>query len=133
MSITLSDGTVTLALADDLRWTDEASWTAVEQSVERSVTGALIVSLADRGSVGRPITLAPPDEASAWMPRATLDQLLIWAALPGQQLTLVRNGVTRTVILRHHDAPAIDATPVVYYSDEQSDDPYLITLKLMQV
>lgn len=133
MAITLVDGGTTLALADDLRWADEAEWARVEQSVERSITGALIVQVADRTEAGRPITLDPPDEQSAWMPRSALTQLLAWAAVPGKQLTLSMRGTTRTVMFRHQDAPVIQQSPVFFFSDPGADDWHLITIKLMQV
>lgn len=134
MPITLTVGATTLSLADDLRWLDEAEWSPVEQSVERSITGALIVQATQRtASTGRPITLGPPDDSAAWMPRSTLDQLLAWAAEPGQVLQLDLRGVAYSVMFRLHEPPAITATPVVWYADETADDLYLITLRLMRV
>lgn len=133
MTITLTADATVLTLAEDLRWTDEAEWSPVEQSVERSITGALILSLADRGSAGRPITLAPPDENSAWMPRSALEQLMAWAAIPGRQMTLSIRGATRAVVFRHQDQPVLQAEPVVFYADPAGADPHLITIKLMQV
>ena len=43
---TLTDGTTTTTISDDLMWADEFAWAPVEQTVERSITGALIVSAA---------------------------------------------------------------------------------------
>lgn len=134
MTITLTVDATTLALSDDLRWLDEAEWSPVEQAVDRSITGALIVQTAQRtASTGRPITLGPPDDAAAWMPRATLDQLLTWAAIPGQTLALSLRGALHAVMFRLHEPPAIQADPVVWFSDEGSTDWYRITLKLMKV
>lgn len=134
MTITLTVGATTLALADDLRWLDEAEWSPVEQSVERSITGALIVQAAERtASTGRPITLGPPDDSAAWMPRSTLDQLLTWAATPGQVLLLNLRGAAYGVMFRLHEPPAIQAEPVIWYSDETGSDWYRITIHLMKV
>ena len=133
MAITLTADATALALAEDLRWTDEAEWSPVEQSVERSITGALIVSVADRSNSGRPITLAPPDESSAWMPRSSLEQLMAWAAIPGKQMVLTLRGVNRTVMFRHQDAPVLQAEPVLFIADPQATDPHLVTIRLMQV
>lgn len=130
--ITLSDGTTTLTLHPDLYWPDENNWHPVEQVVLRTVTGALIVSAATRQK-GRPITLQPENDGSGWMNRATCEQLRSWALVPGQQLTLTLRGTTYSVIFRHHDAPAIEARPVVHWSDVQSDDWYLVTLKFTEV
>jgi hypothetical protein len=132
MSITLADNTTTLTLHPDLYWDDEATWQPVEQRVERTITGALIVSVATR-QAGRPITLQPEDDRSAWTSRAVVDQLRNWAAVPGQELTLTLRGTARTVIFRHHDGNAIDATPVVHFNDVDSADFYRCTIRLMEV
>jgi hypothetical protein len=132
MSITLTDNTTTLTLHPDLYWNDEATWQPVEQRVERTITGALIVSVATR-QAGRPITLQPEDDSSAWVSRAVVDQLRNWAAVPGQELTLTLRGTARTVMFRHHDGNAIDATPVVHFNDVDSADFYRCTIRLMEV
>ena len=41
MSITLSDGATTLALHPDLYWSDEHNWFPVEQTAQRTITGAV--------------------------------------------------------------------------------------------
>lgn len=132
MSITLGDGVTLLALDDDLFWNDEFAWSPVEQAIQRTLSGALIVSTAARVA-GRPITLQPFDESSAWMAGAAIRQLCDWAAVPGQQLTLVLRGVTYAVIFRHHDGSAVEATPIVPYSDPVNTDHYLATLRLMEI
>jgi hypothetical protein len=131
MSITLSAGAVNLPLHPDLYWADEFSYTPVEQATERSVSGALIVDTYLRDS-GIPITLQPDDDDSAWMTHATLSQLRTWAAVPGQVMVLTLRGLARTVIFRHEDG-AIEAQPVVHFSDTQSADMYRVTLRLMEV
>lgn len=134
MTITLSDTSITLALPDDLRWADEATWSRVQQAVERSITGALLVQIGERiNDTGRPITLAPPDPEAAWMSRATLNQLLAWRDVPGKQLTLILRGTTHQVLFRHQDEPVIDAEPVKFVSDEDGTDLYLVTIRLMKI
>lgn len=135
MSISLTYDTSTVALSEDLYWSDENGWFPVEQSEQRTVTGALIVSTATRIG-GRPITLTPQDGSgllSAHMPRATLDILRTWASVPGRQMTLTLRGVTRTVIFRHQDGSPVEASPLVHYSDVDASDWYNVTLKLQEV
>lgn len=132
MSITLSAGGTTLTLDPDLYWEDEYSWSPVEQSVDRTVTGALIVQAAARLS-GRPITLRPFDDRSAWMPRTDVAQLRAWANVPGQVLTLNFDGTAYRVLFRHHEGSAMTADPVVFYSDPDSADWLLVTLRFMTV
>ena len=128
---TLSDGTTTVTLSDALAWADEFSWSPVEQTVRRSLTGALIISTAQRLG-GRPITLAYETADRAWMPRSTLVQCRAWAAIAGQQLTLTLRGTAYTVIWRHQDG-AIEATPVAPFTDVDDADAYRATLRFMTI
>lgn len=132
MSITLSDGTLTVELNPDLFWVDESAWQPVEQRVERTITGALIVSVAAKTG-GRPITLQPEDDRSGWMTRSTIEQLRNWAAVPGKSLTLTLRSTARSVIFRHHDGVAVDATPVVHFNDVDEGDFYRCTIRMMEI
>lgn len=129
---TLTVGPTTLNLHPDLFWVDENAWNPVKQAVERSLTGALIVDVVGL-SAGQPITLAPYDQGSAWMPRTAVDQLKAWAATPGLQMTLVLRGTSHTVMWRHQDEPALSAEPVQHFADVQPTDFYRVSLKLMKV
>lgn len=132
MSITLTDGTTTLGLHPDLYWSDEHNWFPVEQTTQRTITGALIVSVATR-LAGRPVTLQPEAEGSAWTSRADLEQLRHWAAGTGQVLQLTLRGSTRDVMFRHQDSDAVEATPIQHFSDTQPGDWFLVTVRLMEI
>lgn len=132
MSITLSDGTTVIDLHKDLLWSDEMSWSPVQQTVEQSITGSLIVQIGVR-QAGRPITLESEDGESAAMLRSVVDQLRNWAAVPGKQMTLTLRGVTRNVLFRLQDGPAIDATPWIHRDDVEPGDKYLCTFKFMEI
>ena len=132
MTITLAVGATTVTLNPDLYWADEHNWHPVEQTSERTITGALVVQAGTK-TKGRPITLQPEDESSAATSLTDLTQLRNWAAVPGQELTLTLRGVSRTVIFRHHDGSAIEARPWVHWSDVQSTDWYLATIRLMEI
>lgn len=129
--ITLSDGTTTLTLNPDLFWSDELTWNPVQQTDERTVTGALLISSALL-IAGRPITLEPEDDSSAWMPRATVEALRNWAAVPGQELTLTLRGQGYAVIFRHQDG-GLTARPVAHFNDADGADWYLCTIRLMEI
>lgn len=130
--ITLTINPTTVELPADLYWEDEHSWFPVEQTIERTITGALIVQNATRIG-GRPITLRGEDERSAWINKATLDQLKTWASMPGQPMALSIRGQSKQVIFRHHDGEAIEATPVVHYAEMQDEDFYSVTIRLMEI
>jgi hypothetical protein len=132
MTITLADSSTTLTLSPDLQWADENNWHPVEQIVERTLTGALIVSAAARLK-GRPITLQPADEGSGWMTKSTVESLRNLAAVPGKTMTLTLSGAARTVMFRHEEGSAVEATPVVFYSDQTSTDYFLVVLRFMEI
>lgn len=129
--ITLSDGVDTVTLHPDLYWSDEMNWQPVEQSVQRTLTGALIISVATRVA-GRPITLEPEDDGSAWMSRATVDALRNWAAEPGKEMTLTLRSESFTVVFRHQDG-GLEPTPVLHRSDVQDADFYKCVVRLMEI
>lgn len=130
MSITLSDGVITLDLPGDLEWSDEYGWAPVVHTRSYSLDGALIVETASK-QAGRPITLQSGDDR-AWVSRADVDQLHAWAAVPGKQLTLTLRGVQRTVIFDHDNTP-LEARMVMFYGDPIATDHYTITLRLIEV
>lgn len=100
--------------------------------MQRTITGALVISSATR-IAGRPITLEPDGESSAWMSGTTLASLRNFAVVAGRVMSLTLRGVSRDVIFRHHDGSAIDALPVVHYSDVDGSDWYRISLRFMEI
>ncbi len=131
-TITLSDGTTTITLSPDLQWQEEFKFAPVQQQVDRSITGAVIVQ-ASATVKGNPVTLAPIDDSSAWMPLSTVQQVLAWAAIPLKTMTLAISGyANKTVIFRHQDG-AHEAEPVVFYADPDVTDNFLVTLRFMEI
>lgn len=120
----------TIQLNPDLVWNDEFSWAPVEQAIQRTITGALIISASTRLG-GRPITLQSEDDSSAWMSAATVAALRNLAVSTGRVMTLTLRGTNRSVIFRHHESPAFEAIPIVRYDD--GADWYRVTLKLMEI
>jgi hypothetical protein len=127
---TLSYSATTITLPDDMAWPDEYTWRAVAQSHEYTLTGALIVESALR-LVGCPITLTG-DESGGWVARSVVDSLRVMASLPGQQFILTLRSVAYTVMF-DHEAGALDARPVLDYSDPIAGDPYVVTLRFFKV
>lgn len=127
-TITLTDGVTTLALPGALEWTDRL-WSPVSQSVTRGLTGKPIFQTAMLDA-GRPITLQGGTNR-AWVPRASIDQLHAWASIPGQTLTLNIAGQVFSVLLRHNEAPALDAKPIADLANPPANWPHALTLKLI--
>lgn len=132
MSI-LTDGTISVTISDDLTWTDEYKWLPVNQTGQRTITGAMVVSSTALIG-GRPITLEP-DEQGPWHSRAQTDALRNLAAAPGKELTLTLRGQNYNVIFRHQDTGgvAMDAVPIIPFNAPIDTDYYKVTLRLMEL
>jgi hypothetical protein len=132
MAITLTHQSTTLTLPDALRWSDEYSWSPVEQTKNYTTTGALLIEESIK-QAGRPITLEG-DIDKAWCTRSVVDQLRAWAATPNIRLTLVLRGVSRSVTF-NHEGGALQGLPVVFYADGsiESSDYYAPTLRLIEI
>lgn len=124
--ITLTHGTVTVDLPDQLVWTDEHAWQPVQHDVEYSITGALLVDVGVR-LAGRPITLEGSAER-AWISLQVLEQLQALAAQPAIPMQLVLHGVQYAVGW-DHERGAIEARPIQPWPDPLPADPYVATLR----
>lgn len=131
MSISITYGSTSLTLPDDLMWSDRHSWSPVSQTVETSITGASIIDSGEK-LAQRPITLAG-DDSHAWIDYATVQTLKTWATIAGCQLTLNIHGATYSVVFRHHEAPALDLQPIVDYATPDTQDWFTGQLKFMEV
>ena len=124
--------TTSLALPDALSWTDEYTWSPIEQAQNYTTTGALLIDEAVK-QAGRPITLEGA-ETRTWCTRALVDTLHAWAATPGIVMTLVLRGVSRSVTFDHVRG-ALQGLPVLFYADGsiEATDFYIPTLRLIEV
>jgi hypothetical protein len=130
LTATTTSGAVAITMSPDLRWVDEHEWEPVVQGESRSVTGAMIIQPRAL-TAGRPITLQPDEDNSAWMSRAVLAQLRNLAAIPGQAMTLTINGQAYSVVFRRSDGSAIEAEPVAHYSTPEPTDWFRVTTKFL--
>jgi hypothetical protein len=127
---TLTRAGTTVTLSDHLQWADEFSWSAVQQSTERSITGSLHVDVA-AATGGRQITLESGEDFG-WIARQDAEQLAAWRDIPGAEFDLVLRGVTRTVIF-DHERTAVEYQPVVDYADPLGSDPCRVTLRFIEI
>ena len=124
-----------LPLPDDLLWSDEHAWSPAVANASYLITGSLLIQSATR-QAGRPITLVGPADM-AWVTRATVEQLRLWAAVPvgnttGRFTLTLAEGRSFTVAFRHQEA-AIEAESVLGFGRYRSDEWYRLTLRLMEV
>ena len=127
MPISLAYGSTTIALPDDLSWPDEFQWAAVEMKRTYSIAGRLLVETTPRTG-GRPITLQGADDR-AWTTRDVVQALQTAANLAGQVFTLTLRGDTYSVQFDHTQTAAMEAVPVVDFSDPDATDFYVLTLR----
>ena len=132
MTTTISDGTTTVTLSDDLLQEDEHGWSPVQQATTHTLTGALWVDVSVK-QTGRPITLAagadPDGTVYGITTRADYARLRAMADTPGQVCTLTWRGAAYQVLWRHEDPPALDARDLINYPDPAPEDYVLPTLK----
>lgn len=128
---TLTYGVTALTLPLDLMWSDEFEWQQVEQNTKYSITGALILQAATKLK-GRPITLTGSD-SHGWISRADLLTLLAWRALPAQTFSLVVRGEAARTVVFDHERGAIEAAPIIDYSDPDAADQYRVVLRFTEV
>jgi len=133
MPITLSDGARTITLRDDVQWVDEFGWQPVSQSIDYTLTGAVVIEPYQLQG-GRPITLAGADDR-AWVTYADVQQLQSWASEAGKTLQLTLRGSTRSVVFDARSGSAIAAAPVAYIDDTNlPGDWWAVTaIKLLEV
>ena len=122
----------TITLPDDLLWINEFDWNPVEQTTERSLTGALLVQEGQLNH-GRPIVLSGNGEAG-WVSRLTVKNLfaLSKAASKTMALTLPDNRQFSVIFDRSNGAP-IEAQQVLPFAYPDDNDQYLLTLRLLTV
>lgn len=134
MAITLLHAlsAITVTLPDALNWTDEYTWSPVQQTKTRTTTGTLLIEEALMKS-GRPITLEGSEDRT-WCTRALVDQLRAWAVTPGIVLELTLRGVARNTTF-DHEKGALQGLPVIFYADGsiESTDLYVPTLRLLEL
>ena len=133
MSITLKNNTtnVTVELPDALDWTDEFTWSAVEQTKSYTSTGALLVEEAEK-QAGRPYTLQGGIDRT-WCTRDLVKTLNGWKSA-GLVFTLTIRGEDATVIF-DHEKGGLEGFPVMFYADGSIDDSdsYVPTLRLIGI
>lgn len=120
-----------IALPAGLAWIDEFESREVSQTITRTLDGSLVVFYGAQ-TRGLPITLASEADAG-WLTRAQLEALALRAASPGGVYPLQLRDRLWSVMFRHHEPPAFQATPLIYLANPGPSDFYLATLKLMTV
>ena len=126
--MTLND----IELPDDLLWVNEFDWNPVEQTTERSLTGALLVQEQSLKH-GRPIELSGNDE-SGWVPRSTVEALLQVSQTPNKVMTLtLSDNRTFPVIFDRSNGSPIQARQVLPFAYPDDSYQYSLSIRLLTV
>lgn len=128
MSISIIDGETTVLLPSGLQWQDEFQWSAIEQTSEYSIGGALVIQEGVK-QTGRPITLFGGSDG-AWITRSQLIELRTIAEQAGKILILNLWGQVFNVMFTR---PPIVAEEIMRQADPGDDHFYSVTVNLIEV
>lgn len=121
-----------ITLPDDLTWPEEYDWSNVTQTIDKSLTGSLIIQEASQAK-GRTINLKG-EVNSAWIDKATLDLLKVKADTPDLQMSLDYHGTIYNVMFaRGANSSGIKAIPIYTLADPGNDHVYSVELNFIEV
>jgi hypothetical protein len=130
MNVTLTDGTTTATLPEDIQWINEFDWTPVVQDIKYSLAGSAIVQEGAK-QAGREIVLATGD--GTWVSRAEIIYLKTLADQSVTSMTLtLANGDIKTVIFDRGQAPIV-AREVFRKASPGLDHVYTLEIRLIEV
>lgn len=116
---------------EQLEWTDEWEWNAIEQEQDRSLTGALIVQEGVK-LYGRPITLS--SNGGAWFTLAKVRELEAMTTVPLKVMLLtLPTGDQHYVMWNRAAGPAVQARAVHRTVAPDPDWVHELTLRLITV
>lgn len=114
-----------ITLPDDLLWINEFDWNPVEQNVERSLTGALLVQESQL-SHGRSIALSGNGEAG-WVSRLTVKNLYALAKAANTTMSLtLPDGRQFSVIFHRANGSGVETRQLIPFAYPDDDDLYLL-------
>lgn len=128
MAVTLD----AITLPEDLIWSDEYDWSNVVQSVQKSLTGALVIQEASQAK-GRLITLRGGIDA-AWITKSVADSIKAKVDTVDLTMTLNFHGTPYQVkFSRQGNKSPFETSQVYELANPDSEHLYGFTLRLMEV
>ena len=129
MSTIVLNGVV---LNPNMVWVDRYHSQMVEQSFRRTLGGSPVVYSASV-PLGTNITLEATEDYG-WLEKLSqVDPLVAIADVAGGIYPFIFNGVSYSVMFRHHEAPALELTPLVPRVAHATGDYFIGQIKLMTV
>jgi len=120
-----------LTLSSTLVWAERYNSYKVTQSVKRTLGGNQVV-FTNALHKGQLITLQATEEYG-WLDKTMVDGLTAMADSAGGSYLLEFGAEEITVMFRHHDAPALDLTPLIPRIDVDTSDYFIGSIKLFSV
>ncbi|WP_419534730.1 hypothetical protein [Endozoicomonas sp.] len=121
-----------ITLPDDLLWINEFDWNPVEQSQERTLTGALLVQEQSK-QYGRSIELSGGQDAG-WVTRSTVASLLTLSETANNVMTLTLPDLRQfSVIFDRTSGSPVEAQQILPFAFPDDDYQYSLTLRLLTV
>lgn len=131
--ITIYDSitTLTIALPNELFWSDEFTWCPVSANHTRLLQGGFLVeeSLA---TGGRSITLEGASDM-AWVTRSTVASLIALRNQIGRTFTLTMKDARIFIVKFDQTVVSVEANPVLSWKQTSDTDWYQIKLRLVEV
>lgn len=127
MAITLSNVT----LRDGLMWVDRYGAQSVSQNMLRTLGGLPVFYYAKLQS-GVLVSLESLDD-QGWQTKETVDALYALASVAGAQYVLNLGPEQFTVMFRHHEPPAFEATPLIPRPTPLAGDYFTVKMKLITI
>ncbi len=122
----------TITLLDDLLWINEFEWNPVEQNLERSLTGALLIQEQIKLQ-GRPIELTGGQQAG-WVARKTVLELQDLNAASDKIMILTLPDMRQlNVIFDRSTGSPVSAFPVLEEAYPADNSYYHLSLRLITV
>lgn len=133
--INIDTGAVIL-LDDEMYPLEEHDWSAVVQSHKYALDGTLIIEQSTR-QAGRPYTMQAPSDLNRALPRRAVNLLKAERDKLGATFWLdyLADGVVRRVKVAFDNSggDAVTAKPAYGFISPQPDDPFIVTLKFIEL
>ena len=127
----LSDGSVSIALNDDLQWTDR-DWSGIVESVSYALANGVLpapVIIKRNARCGRPMTLASTSDYFGCIQYAAFASLKVLAESNPETLTLTGLGGTWNVQFRYAEEP-VSGEPVLGVTQYADDEWWSVVIRL---
>ena len=123
-----------IELDDELYPTDEHDWSSVASSTKYALDGTMIVEQSIR-KAGKPYTMQAPNDMG-WLSRSTVNALKAERDKLGATFWLdyrADDVIKRIKVIFDTTGEAITAKPVKEFISPALDDPFIVTLKFLEI